>query len=269
MSNQEEPRTNEMNPTNATHGRRYISTYQWIQTLQSGSTKKKRKKKKQRPSKYQLRRCNTTNNNTLYNNSFRDRGMNNTTHGNTSPSVRYPPMVQATIKGPSVESNDSEAYGHNFPKSPNINTTIVTYQNIGPQTETIWSRAHHNARAFKSSNAGISFISEHGLNHYKIRNGHRYNNFMRTVDKTSYSHISHNANEAQDFGWKQYGGTGFTCTNNLKSNKTGHRCDPTGLSRWTWARFKGKSDSTEPLSLHTDLLYSWPKACLHRKSSVR
>jgi len=170
--------------------------------------------------------------------------MNNTTHGNPSPLVQYPPMVQATIEGPSVESSDSEAFGHNFPTSPSTNTTIITYQNIGPQTETIRSRAHHNARAFKSSNAGISLISEHGLNHYKIRNGHQYNDRMRTVDKTSYSYISHNANEAQDFGWKQYGGMGFTCTNILKSNKTGHGCDPAGLSRWTWARFKGKADST-------------------------
>ena len=74
--------------------------------------------------------------------------------------------------------------------------TIVTYQNIGPQTETTRSRAEHNAHVFKSSNAVVSLIAEHGLNHYKIKNGHQYNDHMRAVDKNSCSFISHNENEA-------------------------------------------------------------------------
>ena len=215
MSNQEAPSTNEMNRTNATHGTRSISPYEWIQTFQSGLTKQKRNKKKSPPNKYRLRRRYNTKNNTLYNNILRDRGLNNTNHGNPSPILYYPPMVQAMIEGASMESNDSEAFGHNYPKSPGSNTTIITYQNIGPQTETTRSSAEHNARAFKSRNAGVSLILEHGINHYKIKNGHRYNDWMRAVDKKSYSYISHNENEAHESSWKQYVGTGFTCTNYL------------------------------------------------------
>ena len=99
MSNQEAPSTNEMNRTNATHGTRSISPYEWIQTFQSGLTKQKRNKKKSPPNKYRLRRRYNTKNNTLYNNILRDRGLNNTTHGNPSSLVHYPPMVQATVEG--------------------------------------------------------------------------------------------------------------------------------------------------------------------------
>ena len=140
-----------------------------------------------------------------------------------------------------ISATDSEHFGHNFPSAPGTNTTIVTFQNIGQQpSEATESKSAHNARAFRSSNAGVALFAEHGLNEAKLQSYHLFYTRMKSVETRSFSYITNNINEKDVASWNQIRGTGFTLSPLFRSHKDDHGCDQTGLGRWTYMRFRSE-----------------------------
>ena len=59
--------------------------------------------------------------------------------------------------------------------------------------------------------------------------------------KGTFSHLGYNSNENDMSDWRQYGGTGVTITEDLRSRKSSHGADPTKLGCWTWIRIYGRN----------------------------
>ena len=153
-------------------------------------------------------------------------------------------LLQRDLYGNVIQYKDSDEYGHSFPTEPNPNTTLITFQNIGPQTKLSTTyRSHHNASVYKKSNAHISLICEHCLNPSQLSSGNHFHERFRFQSPDSFICINNNTHESRTFKWQQYGGTGFLCNKLFRSQKIDHGTDSTSLSRWTWARFRGKSNT--------------------------
>ena len=169
-------------------------------------------------------------------------------HVNNRPPLLLPwqsRLVQSNLAGEALSSKDSDTFGHQFPLTPNPNTTIVTFQNIGPQKNSgVNGKSTHNARAFKKSNAGVSLYAEHCLNESKLTVQDSFTYRMRRYNPHSFSYLVNNHNAVTTAPWNQTGGTGFTLNQQMTSHKLDHGCDPTGLGRWTFVRFKGKHNTT-------------------------
>ena len=154
-------------------------------------------------------------------------------------------LTQSNLHGVAISASDSEHFGHNFPSTPGTNTTIVAFHNIGQQPNyATKSKSTHNARAFRSSNAGVALFAEHGLNEAKLQSPHLFSARMKSTESRSFSYITNNINEKSAAAWDQTGGTGFTLSPLFRSYKDDHGCDPTGLGRWTYVRFRGKGTTT-------------------------
>ena len=52
----------------------------------------------------------------------------------TNHRTQYTRTQQTDLHGNRLHENDSETYGHTYPKNAQPNHTIITYQNIGEQT---------------------------------------------------------------------------------------------------------------------------------------
>ena len=83
-------------------------------------------------------------------------------------------LVQQTLSGDQITIIDSETFGHEYPSKPNDTCTIITFQNIGPQSQSAYSiTANLTAYAFKTSKASVALYAEHGLNKRRIRQQER------------------------------------------------------------------------------------------------
>ena len=153
-------------------------------------------------------------------------------------------LLQRDLFGNIVLHKDSDEYGHPFPIQPNPDTTLVTFQNIGPQTKLSTTyRSHHNAAAYAKSKAHISLLCEHCINPTQVSSGNHFSERFRFKSPDSFVCINNNRNESHEFTWQQYGGTGLICNKLFRSQKIDHGTDSTALSRWTWARFRGKGNT--------------------------
>ena len=147
------------------------------------------------------------------------------------------------MTGVPLPASDSEAFGHTFPVAPNPHCSIITFQNIGPQPKSGFNgRVAHNSRSFQNSKASIALFAEHCLNEQHLDLLDTFNYRMRRADRGSFSYLVNNINDVS--AWNQTGGTGFTLNKTFKSHKIDHGCDPTGLGRWTHARFRGKANAS-------------------------
>jgi len=153
------------------------------------------------------------------------------------------PLTQTDLMGVPLCRTDSESYGHNFPTNPSLNSSIITFQNIGPQPKTNYtSKARFNSRSPTKCNASVSLYTEHCLNEKVLDPQSTFSNRIKSSNSATFTYISNNTTE--DSPWNLTGGTGFTIHHSLLSHKSSHGSDPTGLGRWTFVRLKGKHDSS-------------------------
>lgn len=154
-------------------------------------------------------------------------------------------MTQRDLHGQNQQAADGDTFGDSYPVSPAPNSSIFTFQNIGPQKQSASESAPQlNSRRFASGNASVSLFAEHCLNESKLPHCNTFNPRMKSKAKQSYSYILNNKHEASTASWYLVGGTGFTMSHLFKSQKLNHRGDPTGLGRWVFSRFQGRGTST-------------------------
>ena len=159
------------------------------------------------------------------------------------PNSQHRHLTQTTLLGVPLREADSEAYGHVFPTKPSPNSSIVTFQNIGPQPQLgSTSRAQFNSRSFSKCNSSISLYAEPCLNERALFPADLFSARITRASPSAYTYLSNNTTE--DSAWNQTGGTGFSIHHSLLSHKTSHGADPTGLGRWTYIRLQGKHGSS-------------------------
>jgi hypothetical protein len=151
-------------------------------------------------------------------------------------------LKEAALQGRLIAPKDRESFGHNFPRQCYPNCSIITFQNIGPQPQNAFQRkARVTADSFVSSGAGVALYAEHCLDESLLEPAHTFNYRMRRAAHSSFSYLAKNDEGSSGYG--KNAGTGLTISRLFKSYKAGHACDPTGLGRWTFARFSGKGNS--------------------------
>ena len=129
-------------------------------------------------------------------------------------------LVQRTLTGDRTTIIDSETFGHEYPSKPNDNCTIITFQNIGPQTQSAYSlTANLTAHAFKVSKASVTLYAEHGLNNHQLRKPEQFFHRMRRVNERSTSYVSNNTTIHPFHSWHIPGGTELTVDTNLSTHK--------------------------------------------------
>ena len=83
--------------------------------------------------------------------------------------ISGPRFMQTTLSGEILDEKDSEVFGHNFPSKSKNNCSIITFQNIGQQSQ---SRDAENSRfvakAFTASRASVALYAETCLNETKL-----------------------------------------------------------------------------------------------------
>jgi len=105
------------------------------------------------------------NNNTNNNNNNNNNTNNNNNNNNNHHSSRRRPLVQTNLLGEQMPAKDIEVFGHNYPKSPGDNSTIITFQNTGPQPASSYNhKAVQTDRAFKDSKESVALYAETFLN---------------------------------------------------------------------------------------------------------
>ena len=160
-----------------------------------------------------------------------------------TPTTNRPPFTQTTLLGVPLDAADSESFGHNFPTKPSPNSSIITFQNIGPQPKHgFTSKARFNSRSFYKCKASIALYAEHGLNEKELDHSSLFATRMTQAHSPTYTYLANNTSE--EATWNQTGGTGLSIHHSLLSHKTALSADPTGLGRWTFIRLHGKHGSS-------------------------
>ena len=138
-----------------------------------------------------------------------------------------------------LQEKDSEAFGHNFPKKPFDNSSIITFQNIGRLPKSGYGhKSVQMATAFKDSNANIALYAEPSINDRFLNPNEKFKDRMRMNNPGSFSILNYNANMGEDAKWNTIGGTTITMDSNFTSHMTqqGYGKDKSGLGRWCWVR---------------------------------
>jgi hypothetical protein len=150
-------------------------------------------------------------------------------------------LTQSNLHGENMPVKDSESFGDTYPPNPGKNSTIITFQNIGPQRFSL----HHQtsaatSRAFKDSQAGIALYAECSLIESLLPAGNGFKDRMKIRSPNSFSRLTNNTNEHHTAKLNQHGGAAFTVQYNIKSHQTSQGIDKSGLGRWIWTRLRGK-----------------------------
>jgi hypothetical protein len=110
-----------------------------------------------------------------------------------------------------MAAKDSQSFGDTYPPNPGKNSTIITFQNIGPQRFSLYHQTSAaTSRAFKDSQAGIALYAECSLIESLLPAGNGFNNRMRIRSPNFFSRLRNNTNERHITKWNQRGGAAFT-----------------------------------------------------------
>ena len=154
-------------------------------------------------------------------------------------------LAQHDLHGQNQQAADGDTFGDQYPSSPAQNSSIFTFQNIGPQKQSASESAPQlNSKRFSKGKASVSMFAEHCLNESKLPHCDTFNPRMKSNSKGSFSYILNNKHEAPTAGWHLVGGTGFTMNSLFCSQKLNHGGDSTGLGRWAFSRFQGRGNTT-------------------------
>jgi hypothetical protein len=78
------------------------------------------------------------------------------------------------------KAKDSESFRDTYPPNPGKNSTIITFQNIGPQCFSLYHQTSAaTSQAFKDSQAGIALYAECSLIKSLLPAGNGFNDRMR------------------------------------------------------------------------------------------
>ena len=120
---------------------------------------------------------------------------------------------------------------------------VITFQNIGPQTETgNTDKAKHNMAAFRSAKPDVALFAEHDINPAKSLQGHKFHDRQGASIEETTSFITNNSHESARHRSFQWGGTGWTAHPRIKDAIVDRGQDYTKLGRWSWARMKGRDE---------------------------
>ena len=143
-------------------------------------------------------------------------------------------LSQHDLHGHNQQAADGDTFADQYPSSLAPNSSIFTFQNIGPQKKsTAESASQLNSSRFSRGNASVSLFAEHCLNEAKLPHCDTFNPRMKSKSKHSFSYILNNKHEAPTAGWHLVGGTGLTMNFLYYSQKLNHGGDSTGLGRWS------------------------------------
>ena len=152
--------------------------------------------------------------------------------------ISGPRFTQTTLTGKILDEKDSKVFGHNFPCKNKNNCSIITFQNIGKQSQGRDSKkSRFVAKAFTASRASVALYTDTCLNETKLCDHDKFYSRMTKYAPLSYTMHSHNEIEGVDRSWEMYGGTAITMDKNGRSHKSensGSGKDNTRLRRWTW-----------------------------------
>ena len=163
--------------------------------------------------------------------------------GRGSPLQPPRPLTQTTLLGVPLDASDSEAFGHPFPSKPSPNTSIVTFQNVGPQPRTYGFKFNYNPGRFAKSNASLCLFAEHCLNESRLSPSERFAARVIAKNPHAFTYLVNNAT-SPGAAWNLTGGTGFLAHHHFLSHKTSHGADPTGLGRWVFLTLAGRHGSS-------------------------
>jgi len=154
-------------------------------------------------------------------------------------------LSQFDIHGHNQQANDGEYFGDIFPEAVSPNSSLITFQNIGPQKKSAFHpTSQMNSRQFARSKAGVALYAEHCLNKNQLSACNLFNTRMKKHSSRSFSFLLNNTHEADTSGWHLVGGTGFSLNPLFTSHKLDHGGDITGLGRWSMARLQGRGQTT-------------------------
>jgi hypothetical protein len=135
-------------------------------------------------------------------------------------------LTQSNLHGEDMIAKDSESFGDTYPPNPRKNSSIIAFQNIGPQRFIPYHQTlAATSRAFKDSQAGIALYAECSLIESLLPAGNGFKDRMRIRSPNSFSRLANNTNEHHIAKWNQRGGAAFTVQYNIKSHQTSHGTD--------------------------------------------
>ena len=139
-------------------------------------------------------------------------------------------LFQHDLHGHNQQVADGDTFGDHYPSSPVPNSSIFTFQNIGPQKQSAAESASQlDSSRFSRGNASVSLFAEHCLNEAKLPPCDTFNPRMKSKSKHSFSYILNNKHEAPTAGWHLVESTRFTINSLFCSQKLNHGGDSTGL----------------------------------------
>ena len=110
-------------------------------------------------------------------------------------------LAQHDLHGQNQQAADGDTFGDQYPSSPAPNSSIFTFQNIGPQKKSASESAPQlNSSRFSRGNASVSLFAEHCLNESKLPHCDTFNPRMKSKSKNSFSYILNNKHEAPTAG---------------------------------------------------------------------
>ena len=170
--------------------------------------------------------------------------------------ITFIPLVeqlsQHDLQGHNQQAVDGDTFGDAYPSSPSLNSSIFTFQNIGPQKQSATdSKSQLNSSRFSRGKASIFLCAEHCLNEAKLPHCDTFNLQIKSSSKQSFSYILTNKHEAPAAGQHLVGDTGFTICSLFCSQKPNHGIDSTGLGRWSLSHFQGRGQQPCVCMLHT------------------
>lgn len=138
----------------------------------------------------------------------------NRTRNNTSL------LGQRNLHSKVPSSKDSDAFGDEFPKSPEENCSIITYQNIGQQPQQRYDKkAINTSKAFKKSKVTVALYTELSICEEKIPPNEEFNGIMKEYSPRSMSIVSSNQNLREETSWNLVDGTAVTIDEGFLAHK--------------------------------------------------
>ena len=90
-----------------------------------------------------------------------------------------PVLEQTNLYGETLSAKDSNTFGDVYPKQPEENCSIITYQNTGQQPFYRYDmKAIKTSKAFRESKASIALYAEVSIYEEKLEVNHRFNDRM-------------------------------------------------------------------------------------------
>ena len=152
-------------------------------------------------------------------------------------------MAQSNLAGNIVESVDVEAFGNILTLRQSKDFARVGFQNCGEQPR---FKSHHKAldgaRAMAAGKYDVLLFAKHDLFGPALEPRHQMHGRMCTMNRGTLTRLNYNTNDGKGTNWRQYGGTGFTINENMRTRmvQNGWGSDPTKLGRWSRTKIGGK-----------------------------